>query len=65
MHSIVEGIIGGTITVTNPEAFSSFFLQYPDNPDLYYMYAGLLKNDSQNQSAATFSEVVDNANDTG
>jgi hypothetical protein len=54
MHSIVEGIIGGTITVTNPEVFSSFFLQYPDNPDLYYMYAGLLKNNSQNQSAATF-----------
>ena len=54
MHSIIEGIIGGTITVTNPGAFSSFFLQYPDNPDLYYMYAGLLKNNSQNQSAATF-----------
>jgi hypothetical protein len=56
MNSIVEGIIGGSITVNNPEAFSSFFLQYPDNPDLYYIYAGLLKNNLQKQSAAIFYE---------
>jgi hypothetical protein len=56
MNGIVEGIIGGTITVTNYEAFNSLIVQYPDNPDLYYVYADLLKNNFQKQSAAGFYE---------
>jgi hypothetical protein len=54
MNGIVEGIIGGTITVSNNEAFNSLLVQYPDNPDLYYVYADSLKNNLQKQSAANF-----------
>jgi hypothetical protein len=56
MNGIVEGIVGGTITVANSEAFNSLIFQYPDNPDLYYMHANLLKKNLQKQSAANFYE---------
>lgn len=54
--SVLNNIIDGSITIDTPEAFDSIIEQYPENPDLAFMYANLLTRKKNRVSAAEFYE---------
>jgi hypothetical protein len=58
--AIIDGIVGGSIIIDSPEAFSYIIEHFPENPDLLCMYARLLMKNNGNVSAIGLYERAAN-----